>query len=104
MTGFICHWRKTMNEKMVTVEYILAGNFELVKTLETNQHMALIDKFDECEILKTSLCAYDTDDNFKAHKEIENIGKYMLMLESTLVMSVWNKVTALNQENGIALH
>jgi len=93
-------------KKQVTVEDIIVrGNFKIAKTLEINQHMALIDKFQEYDVFKKPMSEFDKDGAPTSnHKEMNNLAQYVLLVPHELAMKIWEVTTRLYPRNGVALH
>jgi len=63
------------------------------KKWEINQHMTLISKMQEGEMLKKAL----------TEKQIQNLAAYLMCIPAELVMQLWQSVASSNIENGKAL-
>ena len=80
--------------KQVTVEDILIkGQIEKTTSWEINQHMNLIDKMNESNLLQKEL----------SKDEMDNVVKYMFSIPNELIMKLWQVITSHNVENGVAL-
>lgn len=80
---------------LLTIEDIVNdGQIEKAKRLSINEHMALIESFADSDLLKSDLS--DT--------QIENLCKFLFVIEPELVMNLWKIATKNNKKNGIKLH
>ena len=76
-------------ECQVTVEDMLNGKFEKMATWEINDYVALVDKLEGSEKLKTEL----TED------QLENIAKFFKMCPSECAMKLWGVVSGAAADN-----
>jgi hypothetical protein len=82
-------------DRQVTPDDILNhGKHDLVKDFGLVEHVALIDKFDTMGLLKKKL----------AKKQIQNLGKYIMMCPSEAAMKLWTAMGAGPRENTMKLH
>ena len=83
-------------KNQVTVDELLNDKkaTERLKNFEVNEHIALIGKLEQSDLIKEELSA----------EQIKNLAKYIFCLKGELVMKLWSVVTSANSQNGIALH
>lgn len=85
---------KTIDKQITVEDILIKGKLVNVKKLEINQHMAIIEKFEEHPLLKTEL----------DQSKLDNLGRYIFTIPPELAFKAWDVVTRSNATNGINLH
>jgi midasin (ATPase involved in ribosome maturation) len=82
-------------DRQITIEDVLMGKAtEMANNFTEVEHLALVQKLENCEELKSKM----TDD------QIKNIFKYMMIVPSEVFMPLWSAIGKLCQENAVKLH
>jgi midasin (ATPase involved in ribosome maturation) len=82
-------------DRQITIEDVLMGKAtEMANNFTEVEHLALVQKLENCEELKSKM----TDDQTK------NIFKYMMIVPSEVFMPLWSAIGKLCQENAVKLH
>lgn len=82
-------------KRHLTMEDIIdRGMFDKAKRLSINEHSAILDKYAESPLIKKKL----------SEKQLENLSRYMFIIDPELAMDLWKKVTRGNKMNGINMH
>jgi midasin (ATPase involved in ribosome maturation) len=82
-------------DRQITVEDVLMGKAtEMANNFTEVEHLALVQKLENCDELKSKM----TDDQTK------NIFKYMMIVPSEVFMPLWSAIGKLCQENAVKLH
>lgn len=81
-------------ENQISIEDIFEGRHELLKDIQINDHLALIDKMMASDRLKA-----DADE-----KMITNLATYLKMLPAEAAMKFWKNLGSENVNNAVAVH
>ena len=100
---------KNYSKQITLDDIIVKGKLELAKSLEINQHMAIIEKFEQSDIFKNPMYDVSGKDNdgndiLVNHKTMTNLAEYLFIVPHELAMKIWEQTTKLYAFNGIALH